>query len=118
HDADKHDQADEGVDIQLEAENHQGQQRTKTGGRQAGQDRDGMNETFVKDSENDVNDQNGDDEQRAQAFYGGLIDLRRTLEARGDAGRQMHFILDAIDLFHGGAEGMAGREVEGKGDAG
>ena len=67
HDADEHDEADKTVDVQVEPKNHQRQQRAETGGRQAGQNGDRMDEAFVKDSEDDVDDQDGHDEQRQQS---------------------------------------------------
>ena len=97
---------------------HQGEQRAEAGGGQAGQNGDGVDETFVENSQDDVDDEDGHDQQHAEAFDGGLIHLRGALEARGDAGGQMHFFLDALDCVHGGAEGIAGREVEGNGDGG
>ena len=67
HDADEHDEADETVDVQIKAKNHQRQQRAKSGRRQAGQNRERMDETFVENSEDDVDDENGNNEQRQQA---------------------------------------------------
>ena len=57
HNTDEHDEANERVDIQVDAEEHQRHQRPEPGRRQSGQDCDRMNETFVKNSQNEVDDQ-------------------------------------------------------------
>ena len=67
-DADEHDQADKAVDVQIQAEQNQRNQRAKARRGQAGQNRDGMNEAFVKNSENEVNDDNGHGQQQDESF--------------------------------------------------
>ena len=51
YDADEHDEAHKAVDVQVLMEKYQCQQRAKARRGQAGQNRDGMDETFVRDPE-------------------------------------------------------------------
>ncbi len=53
-DADQHDQADEAVQIQVDAEDQQGQQRADAGRRQAGQDGQRMNEALVENAKHEI----------------------------------------------------------------
>ena len=63
HDANEHDESDEAVDVQVETEQHERQQRAKACRWQAGQNRDGMDEALIQNSKNDVDDDDGHDEQ-------------------------------------------------------
>src|ERR1051325_348574 len=67
-DADQHDKSDKSINVQIKAENHQSQQRAKSSGGQAGKDRNRMDETFVKDAENDVNDDDGHEQENSHPF--------------------------------------------------
>ena len=60
---DQKDDADDGDDGQILAEQHQCQQRTDTGGRQGGQDRDRVDIAFIQDTEHDVHRDNGGEDQ-------------------------------------------------------
>ena len=64
HDADQHDQSDEGIDVQIHSEQDQGYQRAEARRRQPGQDRERMDVALVQNSENDVHDHDRDDQQQ------------------------------------------------------
>ena len=93
HDADEQNDADDGDDAQILMENHQRQERAHAGGRQRGENRDGMNEALVQHAEHDVDrHQRGEDQQ---SFIG-----ERVLEGRGgtletglNAGRHLEIAL-------------------------
>ena len=72
HDADQHDDADEGVDAQVLLEDHQRQQRAEPGERQARQDRERVDEALVQDAEHEVDHQDREDQQDQQALLGVL----------------------------------------------
>ena len=71
-----------------------------------------MNEALVKNSKNDVDDENGHDEQHEQPFRRRLEDLRGTLETRADRCRQMQFAFDFLHLLDGSSQRNARREIE------
>ena len=75
--ADEHDEADEGVDVEVETEKHQREQRAEAGGGQARENRDGMDEAFVENAKNDIDDHDGHEQKDAEAFDGGLKHLGR-----------------------------------------
>ena len=83
-DAEQHDDADEGVEVELLAEEHQRQQRAEDGGRQSRENRDRMNEALVQNAEHDVDDENRDDQQDRQVLERLLELLHGSLEAGGD----------------------------------
>ena len=98
------------------AENNQCHQRAKSRRRQAGQNRQRMNETFVENSQNDVDDEDGHDEQGKEALQRRLVNLGRALKTAGDGCRQMHLGFKFLNLRDRRAERDAGSEVEGNGD--
>src|SRR5260221_7623232 len=62
-DADEEDYANVGDDGELGLEEHEREEGADARGRNCGEDGDWMNETFVQDSENDIDGENGGDEQ-------------------------------------------------------
>src|ERR1044071_6503882 len=52
--ADEQDDADDGDDAQVLLEKHQRQERAHSGGRQGGEDGDGMNEALIEHAEDNV----------------------------------------------------------------
>ena len=88
HDADQHDQPHERVDVQLDLEQVQGQQRAEARRGQAGEDRDGVDVALVQNSQHDVNDHDGHDQQHIEVLEGRLESLRRPLERSADGVRQ------------------------------
>ena len=73
-----------------------------------------MNETFIEDSQNKIDQEDGQNQQKPQPFEGSLKGLGRALETRADRGRQEipgHF----VDGADGIAQGHARLEVKGKG---
>ena len=93
-------------------EQHQRQQRAQTRRGQAGQNRQRMDEAFVKAAEDDVNDQNRGDQQESKPFLRRLKYLRRALKTATHGRRQVHFGLDSFQSLHGVAQGNAGRKIE------
>ena len=81
-DADQHDEPDEGVDAQIDLEDHQREERAEAGGREAGEDRNGVDVAFVQDAQHDVHHQNRNDQQhpevaeRAHERLGGALEVR------------------------------------------
>ncbi len=92
------------------------EQRAHAGGRQRGENRDGVNEALVQHAEHDVDgDQRGEDQQR---FVGERI-LERgggALEAGLHAGRHVHLFLHLVNGGDGLAQRSVRRQVERDGD--
>ena len=55
------------IHVQLHAEEQQREQRAEPGGRQAGENRDRVDEALVEHAEHEVDHEHGDDQQEAQA---------------------------------------------------
>src|SRR5512143_1188110 len=79
---DEHDDAHESVDVQLLTEDQERQERTHPRGRKTGEYGKGMDEAFVENAENDIDNENGHDEQEKQSLRRRLEGLRRTLKTR------------------------------------
>ena len=94
HDADQHHDADHGDDREVHLEHHQRDQRADAGRRQAGDDRDRMDEALVENAEHHVGGEDRRQHQDALPFERILEHLRGALEARGDRRRQARFALD------------------------
>ena len=62
HEADEHDDADEGVEVEVDAEEQQRRERAEAGRRQARENRQRVDEALVEDAQHDV-----DHEDRHQA---------------------------------------------------
>ncbi len=82
HHAEQHDDADERVKIELLVEQQQRQQRAEHRRRQAGKNRDGVNEALVQNAQHDVDHQNRHDQQDRQVLERVLKFLHRALEMR------------------------------------
>ena len=111
-DADQHDDADHGDDRQIHVEHHQHQQRADTGGGQAGNDRDRMNEALIEHAEHDISGEHRRQDQHALPFERILEHLRRALEAGADRDRQAKLALDLLDGVDRMPERIARREIE------
>jgi hypothetical protein len=96
-DADQHDDADEGVEAQIDAEDQQGQQGAEAGGGQAGKNGQGVDEALVEDAEHDVDHQDRDQQQDAQALERGLEGLRASLQAGVERGRACSLAFQGLD---------------------
>ena len=57
HEADQHDDADEGVEVEVDVEDQQRDERAETRRRQSRQNRQRVNEALVQDAEHDVDDE-------------------------------------------------------------
>jgi len=57
-DPDQHDDADKGIEVQVLAKDHQGDQCSEICGRQSGENRQRVNIALIEDAEHDVYDQN------------------------------------------------------------
>ena len=113
HDADQHDHADHGDDRKVHVEEHQRGQRTDAGRRQSREDRQRVDEVFVKDSQDDVDHEDGGKQQQALICHGLLEDLGTALEAGGDGCRQPDLHRRRLDVAHGVTQRNPWREVEG-----
>ena len=76
HDADEQDDAEEGIEVEVLPAKKQGEERSDGGGGQAGKNGDGVDEALIEHAEDEIDDHDGDDEQKAEAF-------ERALELRG-----------------------------------
>ena len=65
--ADQHDDAHEGVEIQLLVEEAKSQERSDAGGRQTGKNGQRMNKALIQNSKNDVDHENRRQQQQAHA---------------------------------------------------
>ena len=110
----QHDHPHKGVDVQIHAEEHQGQQGPDPGGGQPREDGQGVDEAFVEDAQDQIDDQDGHDQQEPQALHGRLEGLGCPLKVGGNAGRQ-HLPGHVIHRGHRVAQGHARLEVEGDG---
>ena len=63
-DAHQHDDAHERVEIQIEMEDHQREQRSKTCGRQTGKNRDRVDEALIQNSQHQIDDQDRHQQQQ------------------------------------------------------
>ena len=111
HDTDQHDDADEGVDVQLVVEDQQRGQRAQPGRGQAGKNRDGMDEALVQNAQHHVDHQDRHREQDAHALQRRLKRRGHALEAGADVVRQglARHLLHAV---HGLAQRDARLQVE------
>jgi len=88
HEPHQQDQAYERVDVQLRIENQKRDEGAQPGQRQGRKDGDRVDEAFVEDPKDDVDDRYGHCQQQPKVFDRRLEHLGRALEARGDGGRQ------------------------------
>ena len=114
HDADQHDDADHGDDRQVHAEHHQDDQRADARRRQAGNDRDRVDEAFVEDAEHHVGREYRSQHQDALPLerIPGIPARRPGNWSRSSAGR-LQLALDLPDGIARLAEREAGRKIEG-----
>src|SRR5579859_6256665 len=117
-DANQEDDANERDNTEFRAAEEKGGNGADAGGRQRGKNRDGVDEAFVKDAEDDINgDESGEDEH-------GLIGERILERSRGalklslNARRQIQIGFGGVDGIDGVAERGVGRQVERKSDDG
>jgi len=90
YDAHQHDDADEGIHVELDPERHQSHERAQARGRQSRQNRERVDEALVEDAQNEVDHENGQEQQDAHAFERALERLRGALERRVDGRRHLH----------------------------
>ena len=58
-DANQHYDPDNGNHAEIHFEKHQGQERTNAGGRQARENRDGVNEALIENAQHEIDDDDG-----------------------------------------------------------
>ena len=102
---------DKTVDIELHVKDGQRQQAAEGGGGQSRQNRDGVDEAFVEDAENQVNHEDGHDQQNAESAERFLEGLRAALEA-GDDGNRQRRIGQRLHLGHRLADRDPARQIE------
>ena len=88
HDPDQHDDPHERINVQLVVENQQRRQRAQARRGQAGENRDGVDETLIQNSEHQVDHQNGHHQQNAHPFQRRLERRGYPLEGCPNRGRQ------------------------------
>ena len=110
-DPDQHHQPDERVDIELVAEQVQGDERAEARGRQPGENRDRVDVALVQHPQHDVDDADRDEQQQAEVGHRLLEGLRRSLEGRRHRRRQQAG-RDAVDVVDGGAKRHARAKAE------
>ena len=101
HHAEQHDQADEGVEVQLLMKQPQREQRAEHRRRQSRKNRDGMDEALVQDAQHDVDYQDGYDQQDRQPLEGLLEFLHRALEVDADGSRHAQRLHSLFHLLGG-----------------
>ena len=93
-DADEHDEADEGIDVEVVVEDGEGGEHAEAGGGEAAKNGEGMDEAFVEDAEDEVDEDDGDDEQPAHAGEGSQSNWARRnwkrTQIRRSAGSPQH----------------------------
>ncbi len=99
-------------------ERHQRDERADAGRRQAGDDRDRMDEALVENAEQHIGGKDRRQHQHALPFEQILEHRGGALEAGGDGRRQPGFPLDRRDRIDRLAEREAGRQIERDGDRG
>ena len=115
HDPNQHDDAHERVDVELVVEYQERGQSAQAGRGQAGKNGEGVDETFVQNSQHHVDHQNGHDQQHSHAAQRGLVGGGGSLKTGADGGWQgiARQFPDAVD---GVAERNPGQQVERDGD--
>ena len=107
-DADQHDDANKGVEAQIDLEHVKRDQRAERRRRQAGEDGQRVDEALVEDAENDVNDEDGNHQQHAEALQRGFKGLCCALQAGVERGRQAYFVFNGLDRIDRAAERETG----------
>jgi len=95
----------------------EGQQGPDSRRREARKDRDGMDITFVQDSQQDVDHHDSQDKQEPEAFEGSLENLGRPDKARRYIIRE-HLASQFLDLAHRFAQRRSRFQVKGDGHRG
>ena len=111
-DADQQNDADQRDDTEVVMEDHQHQQRADPGRGQCRQDRDRVNEAFVENAEDDVDD---DERRRDEDRLAGQRRDERigiALEAGRQRGRLAELLLDLVNRSDGVADRYARLQVE------
>ena len=78
---------DEPIDVEIEPAQDQRHQRAERGERQAGENRDRVDEALVQHAEDDVDHEHREEHQQDQALLRRHERLRDAREARGDGAR-------------------------------
>ena len=94
-------------------EKDQRHQGAKAGRGQAGEDRNGVDETFVKNTQHDIDDKNRQHDQQPQAGERRLELERLTLERGADRGRK-RFVGQVLHFLQGVAQRHTGAQAKGK----
>ena len=77
-----------------------------------------MDEALVKDAEDDIDDQNGDQQQNTQPLQRSLKSLSGALQAGVERRRDTQFLFERLDTRNRLTQRDAGQKVEGQGDCG
>ena len=107
HDADEEDYADEGDNAELGPEHEEGEECAHHGGRQGGNDREGVDVAFIENAEDDVDHYERRKDEEGLVGYRCPEDLGRPLEAPADARRQLQPAHRFFHRLHRLSEGRA-----------
>ena len=88
HDADQHDQSDESVDVQIDVEDVQRDQRAESGRRQTRQNGQWVDVALVQNAQHDVHHHDRDNQQDPQVTQRALEGSGCSLELRAHSRRQ------------------------------
>jgi hypothetical protein len=86
HHAEQHDDAHEGVQVELLMEDQQREQRAEDRRGQAGENRDGVNEALIQHAQHDIDHQDGHDQQDREVLEGASETPSRFPGSGGDGG--------------------------------
>jgi hypothetical protein len=111
-DADQHDDADEGVETEIDAKDQQRQQRAEARRGQPRKDRQGVDETLVENAEHQVDHQNRHQQQDAQALLRRLEGLCGALQAGVQRDRDAQLLFQRLDPVHRFTERYPRQQVE------
>ena len=117
-DADEQDDADDGDDVEIEVEELEGEEGADAGGRQGGEDGDGVDVALLEDAEDDVDGDEGGEDEEAFVGLGAFEGGGRALVIGDDGGGELGLVYGFVNAVERLAEGVAVGEVEADRDGG
>ncbi len=118
YDSDQQHNANDGDDVQILLKEHQCEHRAYARRRQRGDDRQGMDQAFIQNAENDVDRQQRRQNQQGLGAQRLLVGQQRAGKKALQRGRRAQPLLHLADGQCGIAQRYVRREVKGHGDRG
>src|SRR5258708_1078612 len=115
-DANQQDDANHGDNAEVQVGESGGQNCADTGGRNRGENRDRVNETFVQNTEHDIDGAQGGDEQNQLIGFGVLKSLSGALESGMNCVGDAELSASDLDVLNGRVERSSGSQIEGQCD--